>query len=68
MVSQSWDGKRVYFTTSLLTNWDKKSDQNEQAVKGYTWDGAKLTHTFTLDFTKEKLGRPHLMRFGSRDL
>ena len=39
MVSQSWDGKRVYFTTSLLTNWDKKSDQNEQAVKGYTDPG-----------------------------
>ena len=24
MVSQSWDGKRVYITTSLLANWDKK--------------------------------------------
>ncbi len=23
MVSQSWDGKRVYFTSSLLANWDK---------------------------------------------
>ena len=22
MVSQSWDGKRLYFTTSLLANWD----------------------------------------------
>jgi len=21
MVSQSWDGKRVYFTSSLLANW-----------------------------------------------
>ncbi len=68
MVSQSWDGKRVYFTTSLLANWDKKGDQNEQALKAYTWDGASLTHKFTLDFTTEKLGRPHIMRFGSRDL
>ena len=24
MVSQSWDGKRFYFTSSLLANWDKK--------------------------------------------
>jgi hypothetical protein len=23
MVSESWDGKRVYFTSSLLANWDK---------------------------------------------
>jgi selenium-binding protein 1 len=23
MLSQSWDGKRIYFTTSLLANWDK---------------------------------------------
>ena len=23
MLSQSWDGKRVYFTSSLLANWDK---------------------------------------------
>ena len=26
MVSQSWDGKRVYITSSLLANWDKKGD------------------------------------------
>jgi hypothetical protein len=24
IVSQSWDGKRFYFTSSLLANWDKK--------------------------------------------
>ena len=23
MLSQSWDGTRVYFTSSLLANWDK---------------------------------------------
>ncbi|MGD8629501.1 MAG: selenium-binding protein SBP56-related protein, partial [Gammaproteobacteria bacterium] len=25
MISQSWDGKRVYFTSSLLANWDKQA-------------------------------------------
>jgi methanethiol oxidase len=24
IVSSSWDGKRVYFTSSLFPNWDKK--------------------------------------------
>ena len=33
MVSQSWDGKRVYITTSLLANWDKKGADNEQFLK-----------------------------------
>lgn len=65
MVSQSWDGKRLYYTSSLLANWDKKGDQNDQYLKGYTWDGAKLTATFELDFYELGLGRPHQMRFGS---
>ena len=64
MVSQSWDGKRVYFTSSLLANWDKKGDQNEQYLKAYTWDGKTLTQTFAVDFYKENLGRPHIMHFG----
>lgn len=64
MVSQSWDGKRVYFTSSLLANWDKKGDQNEQYLKAYTWDGKTLTQTFAIDFYKENLGRPHIMHFG----
>ena len=68
MVSQSWDGKRVYFTTSLLANWDKKGEDNDQFIKGYDWDGKKLTHRFTVDFAKEKLGRPHIMRFGAASL
>jgi len=33
MVSQSWDGKRLYFTSSLLANWDKKGKDNEQFLK-----------------------------------
>ena len=68
MVSQSWDGKRVYFTSSLLANWDKKGADNEQFLKGFDWDGDQLTHRFTIDFTKEELGRPHIMRFGAETL
>jgi methanethiol oxidase len=64
MVSQTWDGKRVYFSSSLLSKWDKKGMDNEQFVKAFSWDGKKLAPLFAVDFTKEKLGRPHLMRFG----
>src|ERR1043165_4190934 len=28
MVSQSWDGKRLYFSSSLLANWDKTGADN----------------------------------------
>jgi len=65
MLSQSWDGKRVYFTSSLLANWDKKGADNEQYLKAYTWDGKSLKPTFSIDFTAAKLGRPHQMRFGA---
>ena len=46
MVSQSWDGKRLYFTSSLLANWDKKGDDNEQFVRAYAWDGKELKPSF----------------------
>ena len=65
MVSQSWDGKRVYFTSSLLANWDKKGEHDEQFLKGFDWDGDQLSHRFSIDFTEAKLGRAHIMRFGS---
>jgi len=68
MVSQSWDGRRVYFSSSLLANWDKQGEGNEQYVKAYDWDGQQFTPRFTVDFTAEQLGRPHLMRFGSASL
>lgn len=64
MVSETWDGERVYFTSSLLANWDKKGAEDEQFLKAYGWDGKTLTPRFTVDFTKENLGRPHIMRFG----
>jgi len=65
MVSSSWDGKRLYYTSSLLANWDKKSADNEQFFKAYSW---KLTEQFSIDFNKEKLGRAHQMRFGTYSL
>jgi len=68
MVSQSWDGKRLYFTSSLLANWDKQGDDNEQFLRAYEWNGRELKPTFSVDFTKEKLGRPHAMNFGSSKL
>ena len=68
MLSQSWDGKRLYFTSSLLANWDKKGADNEQFLKAYTWDGKALAPRFELDFTALGLGRPHIMRFGSSKL
>ncbi len=66
MVSQSWDGKRLYFTSSLLANWDKKEENNEQFLKAFDWDGRELIPRFTIDFAQLKLGRPHIMRFGAR--
>ncbi|MFO1352488.1 MAG: selenium-binding protein SBP56-related protein [Gammaproteobacteria bacterium] len=65
MVSQSWDGKRLYFTSSLLSKWDKKGADNEQFLKVYDWNGEKLSAKFAIDFTAEKLGRPHIMRLGA---
>ena len=68
MVSSSWDGKRLYYTSSLLANWDKKGKSNEQYLKLFSWDGKKLTKQFSIDFIKEKLGRAHQMRFGAYSL
>jgi len=68
MISQSWDGKRVYITSSLLANWDKAGADNEQFLRGFTWDGKELKPAFALDFTQEKLGRPHHMKLGSKAL
>ncbi|MEY2701237.1 MAG: hypothetical protein RIQ52_1992 [Pseudomonadota bacterium] len=65
MVSSSWDGTRLYYTSSLLANWDKKGADNEQYLKLFHWDGKALSPVFAIDFTAEKLGRPHQMRFGA---
>ena len=68
MVSQSYDGKRVYFSTSLLGKWDKNGKADEQYLKSYNWDGKDLKLAFEIDFYKEKLGRAHHMKFQARDL
>jgi selenium-binding protein 1 len=68
MVSQSWDGKRLYFTSSLLARWDKQGEDNEQFLRAYAWDGKELKPTFDLDFIALKLGRPHQMLFGSTQI
>ena len=66
MVSQSWDGKRVYVSSSLLAKWDKGGKDDEQFVKLYGWDGKELTELFNVDFYKLKLGRAHHMKLGSK--
>ena len=66
MVSQSWDGKRVYITSSLLANWDKKGADNEQALKAFAWDGKELKPVFEVDFNQLKLGRAHHMKFSAK--
>jgi selenium-binding protein 1 len=71
MVSQSWDGERVYYTSSLLANWDKveaPDGEDLQYFKAYSWNGEKLAHQFTVDFLGENLGMPHQMRFGAYSL
>jgi selenium-binding protein 1 len=66
MISQTWDGERVYFTSSLLANWDKTGADDEQFLKAYRWNGTQLAPVFAVDFKAEKLGRPHHMHFGQK--
>ena len=70
MVSQSWDGKRLYYTSSLLANWDKtvSTGKDLQYFKIYDYQGGKLEHKLTIDFIAEGLGYPHQMRFGAYSL
>lgn len=67
MVSQSWDGKRVYYTSSLLANWDKQAPAGPdlQYLKVYDFDGTELKETLSIDFLAAKLGSPHQMHFGA---
>jgi selenium-binding protein 1 len=70
MVSQSWDGKRVYYTSSLLANWDKQAPAGPDLhyLKIYDFDGKKLKEVLAIDFVAAKLGAPHQMRFGAYSL
>ena len=65
MISQSWDGKRIYISSSLLAKWDKKRAEDEQFVKLFGWDGKELKETWKVDFYKLKLGRAHHMKLGA---
>jgi selenium-binding protein 1 len=66
MVSQSWDGRRLYATSSLLSAWDGTSGEDPQYLKAYEWYQKDLRLRFDIDFRAEELGRPHIMRFGQR--
>lgn len=66
MISQSWDGKRIYVTSSLLEHWDKSGLDGEQFLRAFNWDGKELTPAFEVDFARQKLGRPHHMKFTAR--
>ena len=68
MASSAWSGERVYYTSSLLSNWDKKGEDDEQYIKAYRFDGERLTEQFSIDFYEQKLGRAHQMRFGAYSL
>jgi selenium-binding protein 1 len=70
MVSQSWDGRRVYYTSSLLSNWDKKQGPagEVQYLKGYAWNGTALKQMFSVDFLAAKLGMAHQMTAGAYSL
>lgn len=39
---------------------------NEQMLRAFHWDGHTLSDAFQIDFTREKLGRPHHMKFTAR--
>ncbi|TKB48435.1 selenium-binding protein [Ferrimonas sediminicola] len=66
MVSQSWDGERLYYTSSLLANWDKAEGEGDlQYFKAYRWSGTALEPLFTIDFHKQQLGSPHQMRLSA---
>ena len=66
MISQSWDGKRVYVTSSLLDKWDKGGADNEQFLRAFQWDGKELKLAFEVDFAKQGLGRAHHMKFSAK--
>jgi methanethiol oxidase len=61
MISTSWDGMRIYATTSLLSRWDKPGDH---WLKGFAWEGDQLVAKFTTDFGG--VGRAHIMNFGAK--
>jgi selenium-binding protein 1 len=47
---------------------DTTDDGSEDYPRANTWDGKEQKPTFDVDFVGQKLGKPHLMRFGSASL
>ena len=68
MIVKTWDDKRLFFTSSLLSRWDKTGAEDEQWFKAYTWDKKSLKLEFAIDFYQAKLGRPHQMTLGAYSL
>lgn len=66
-VSQSWDGRRVYFTSSFFHRWDREREAEARFVKAFSWDGDDLEPLFELDFGAQGLGRPRDTLLGSID-
>jgi selenium-binding protein 1 len=64
-VAQSWDGERVYFSSSQLPHWDGRGESEEQFVRAYGFDGKDLEPRFEVDFVSRGLGNPHGLFFGS---
>ena len=64
-MAQSWDGKRVYFSSSFLPNWDGRGESEEQFLRAFSFDGKELELRFEVDFAARSLGNPHELYFGS---
>ena len=47
---------------------DKTGEDGEQFLRAFNWDGKELTLAFEVDFLREKLGRAHHMKLGSKAL
>ena len=67
MVSQSWDGKRVYFTSSLLANWDGIGARGRAVPEGLQLGRqARSRPPSRSTSAPRSSGRPHIMHFGRR--
>jgi selenium-binding protein 1 len=66
MISQSWDGRRLYVTNSLLSRWDKPGPFWMKKISVAADGSLALDPAVSVDFAG--IGRPHQMNFGSRAL
>lgn len=66
MISQSWDGRRLYVTNSLLSRWDKPGPFFMKRILVADDGGLSLDPAVSIDFGP--IGRPHQMNFGSAAL